>query len=136
MACALFYQIRSMLQNNFFMGRPEGFLWIDPGLPSMVIAYHDCNDFFYSGHVGLTTLLMTELWICGDKRGYWVGFFIMVNEWIMLTLVRTHYVIDMVAGFLCAKYTMRLCERLAYLWDVKGAGIKNDKRSSYYFKTC
>jgi hypothetical protein len=133
MACALFYFIRGQLQINFLMGRPEGWLWFDPGLPSMVIVYHPCNDFFYSGHVGLSTLLMTELWICGDKTGFMWGFFIMINEWLMLTLVRTHYIIDMSTGLICAIYTLRLCEILAYLWDVRGAGIRNNKRQSFFF---
>jgi len=115
------------------MGRPEGWLWFDPGLLSMVIVYYSCNNFFYSWHVGLSTLLMTELWICGDKTGFKWGLFIMINEWLMLTLVRTHYIIDMSTGLICAIYTLRLCEILAYLWDVRGAGIRNNKRQSFFF---
>ena len=135
-AILIFYSIRAILQGSFFLGRHEGFLWEDPGLPSLVIAYHDCNDFYYSGHVGLSTLLMCELWICGDFSGFLVSIFVLVNEWLMLTFVRTHYTIDMIDGFVCAKVLLRCCEVLSYYWDVSVLGLKRNKRSEYYFKTC
>ena len=89
----------------------------------MVVVYHDVNDFFYSGHVGLSYLLMRELWICGDKWGTRYGLFVLVFEWGMLTVSRAHYVIDMVCGLVSAAYILRQSERIAYYIDVKLLGL-------------
>jgi hypothetical protein len=47
------------------MGRPKGFAWFDPGMPALTVPYHDTNDFYYSGHVGTSTIYMTEFFING-----------------------------------------------------------------------
>ena len=52
--------MRQFIQNYYLMGRPEGFLWSDPGIPSLTVPYHDTNDFYYSGHVGSAILWMHE----------------------------------------------------------------------------
>lgn len=47
------------------MGRPKGDIWENPGVPALTVPYHDTNDFFYSGHVGTSTIYMTEFLING-----------------------------------------------------------------------
>ena len=119
----IFYELRGQIQNLFFMSRPEGFLWFKPSFPSLAIAYHDTNDFYYSGHVGCCTIFTIELWALGERRLSIVTLFILINEWMILCLLRTHYVIDLVSGLTCALLLHRVAEKVAFLYDVKFCGF-------------
>lgn len=101
------------------MTRLPGFLFRYPGFPSLSVPYHDSNDFYYSGHVGTCFILVLESRAKGWNRMSWMCLFIMCNQWIMMMLIRTHYVIDMVTGVIVAHYMHILGERLSYLIDVK-----------------
>lgn len=121
------------------MSRLDGFLFRYPGFPSLAVPYHDSNDFFYSGHVGTCFILVLE---ARSKKWYrlsWMCFVIMCNQWAMLMLVRTHYIIDMVTGLVVAHYMHQLAERLSFLVDVKLMRqhlTKPTKRERYYLKPC
>lgn len=123
------------------MTRLDGFLFRYPGFPSLAVPYHDSNDFYYSGHIGTCFILVLE---ARAKRWYrlsWMCFFIMCNQWIMLMLIRTHYVIDMVTGIIIAHYVHILAEKLSYLVDVKLmrhhlAKEDSPKRERFYYKPC
>ena len=80
------------------MARPEGFLWSDPGMISITVPYHDTNDFYFSGHVGTATLWMCEYFAEGYTIMGVIAAFVMVGEWTVLTLLRTHYIIDLVTA--------------------------------------
>lgn len=54
----------------------------------------------------------------------------------MMTLVRTHYIIDLVGGFLVANYVFIFAEKASYIFDVKLMGIGAKKRGRNYFKHC
>ena len=59
-ALGFFYPIRNVIQAIFLMGRPVGFLWFYPGIHSLTVPYFDTNDFYFSGHVGSTTIFSSE----------------------------------------------------------------------------
>lgn len=118
------------------MGRPEGFLFGYPGLISLTVPYHDTNDFYFSGHVGTCTLIVLEYRASKWFKLSYITTFIMINQWIMMTLVRTHYIIDLVAGFLIANYVFILAEKASFLTDVKIMGISGKKRGRNFFKPC
>jgi hypothetical protein len=121
------------------MTRLDGFLFRYPGFPSLTVPYHDSNDFFYSGHVGTCFILVLEARTKGWYRLSWFCFFVMCNQWIMMMLIRTHYVIDMVTGVIIAHYLHILAERLSFLVDVKIMRqhlTKGEPRERYYFKPC
>ena len=92
------------LQNNFFMTRLEGFTFFDPGMYSITVPYHDVNDFFYSGHVGTCMLVYLEFRSAKFTKFSYFIMFIMINEWLMLCFVRTHYIIDLITGVIFAQY--------------------------------
>jgi len=118
------------------MGKPEGDLWDDPGLYSITVPYHDLNDFFFSGHVGTCMLITLEY---RAQRWYKLSYFtsfILINQWIMLTLVRTHYCIDLFAGIIIAHYCFLGAEKVVYFFDVKILGLPGKKRKRLFFKPC
>jgi hypothetical protein len=118
------------------MGREEGFLFGYPGLRSVTVPYHDTNDFFFSGHVGTCLLVVLEYRASGWFKMSYVTTFILINQWIMLTLVRTHYVIDLVTGLVVAHYMFMMAEQIIFIADVKILGLPGHKRSRFWYKPC
>lgn len=121
------------------MTRLDGFLFHYPGFPSLTIAYHDSNDFYYSGHVGTCFIMFLEARAKKWYRFSYMSLFIMSNQWIMMMLIRTHYIIDMVTGVIVAHYMHILGERLSFFLDCKVLRqhlTKPDERESFYFKPC
>ena len=60
----------------------------------------------------------------------------MVNQWLMMCLVRTHYIIDMVTGLIVSHYLFMLAERLSFFVDAKLMRIEGKLRLRNYFKPC
>jgi len=96
------------------MARPEGYLWIKPEIPSLTVPYHDTNDFYFSGHVGAAVLWMHEFYVNDFKIMVALTFIIMCTEWVMLTLVRGHYIIDLISGLLIAHFFIIQAEWICY----------------------
>ena len=99
-ALIFFMSVRAFIMNNFLMGRPSGFAWFNPGMPALTVPYHDTNDFYYSGHIGTSTIYMIEFFAQGYTLLGFSTIFVLVNQWILLMLLRTHYIIDLVTGLL------------------------------------
>lgn len=55
-ALIFFYGMRGIVQNNFLMTRVKGYAWWDPEFLSIIVPYHDVLDFYYSGHIGFSTI--------------------------------------------------------------------------------
>ena len=132
----MFMLIRQRVQNAFLMGRQEGFCWFKPTIPALTIPYHDTNDFYFSGHVGACFMYMTEFFYNDLKVMGVIGILILINQWVLLWLVRTHYIIDLVSGLLFAHLAMITAERLSYYIDVKLMGWSKEKRKAYNWDVC
>lgn len=65
-ALILVYGVRGQLLDLFFLSKPQGWLWLDPGWPSLMISYFDCADFYYSGHMSLLVVILIELRATGS----------------------------------------------------------------------
>jgi hypothetical protein len=129
------------------MRRLDGFLFRYPGIPSLVVVYHDSNDFFFSGHIGTCFIVALEYKACKWFKMHYLMLFIMCNQWFMMTCVRTHYIIDMITGVVIAHYFHMLSEKLTYYVDVtllkigstetelaaSGAGSRRNRK---YYKPC
>ena len=118
------------------MGRPDGFLWIDPGIPSLTVPYHDTNDFFFSGHIGTVTLYAVEYYANNMMCGFWTCIFIGICLWIHLTVSRTHYIIDLVTGLAVAHWAHINAEWLTFYWDVRLIGLSRHQRKQYAHSVC
>jgi len=53
-----------------------------------------------------------------------------------MTLVRTHYIIDLVAGLIISHYVHIMAEKLIFFADVKILGLPGIKRKRHWFKPC
>jgi len=105
------------------MQRLAGRIWFDPGVPALSVPYHDTNDFFYSGHLGTITIWMCEYYIQGYKcmTGYCV--LLAIFMWVFLTLMRVHYIIDLITGVMVAHWCVVQADWLCFFADVKLFGL-------------
>ena len=118
------------------MGRPEGFAWFNPGMPALTVPYHDTNDFYYSGHVGSSTMYMIEFFLNGYTMLGYMTTFVLINQWVLLMLLRTHYIIDLVTGLLLGHWAILHAEWISYIIDVKLLGWSASKRNLQFHKVC
>jgi hypothetical protein len=95
--------MRQLCQASVSMPKPEGMIWHYPGFPSIVVTYGASNDFFFSGHMALATLLAAELTVQGAaRRKQMVAWGVIGAQALVILSMRFHYVTDVVAGFLAA----------------------------------
>ena len=132
----MFYPTRNVLQAIFLMGRPVGDLFYDPGFPSLTVPYFDTNDFYYSGHVGVTTIFASEYLAMRWNKMSAFCIILVIDCWFVLMLVRTHYVIDFTTGYAVSRMMHRIAEKLSYYPDVKLCGYAREKRFTLNYDPC
>jgi hypothetical protein len=138
LSCCLmmFYPTRNIIQAIFLMGRPVGFLWSFPGVHSLTVPYFDTNDFYFSGHVGSTTMFASEYYAMGFKKMAICITAVVIDVWIALMFLETHYVIDFLCGFAVARVFHRIAEKLCYYPDVLLFGYPKEKRFAFNYAPC
>lgn len=93
------------------------YLYFDPGVPSLLVSYFDTNDFFYSGHIGSSTIYTAELCALGHKKLSLLTFGLTLAQWGFMTVSHSHYFVDMFFGAVVAISCHRMGESLAYYVD-------------------
>ena len=133
---AIFYPSRNVVQALFLMGRPVGFLWSDPGVMSLTVPYFDTNDFYFSGHVGSTTIFSSEYLACKWYKMAAICIWAVIDAWVCLMFLRTHYIIDFLSGYVFARCVHRVAEKISYYPDVKLLGYAKQKRTAHNYDPC
>ena len=118
------------------MSRPVGFLWSYPGIMALTVPYFDTNDFYFSGHVASTTLFTSEHLSTRSYKMAGIIMFYIVDVWVSLTFLRTHYIADFASGFAVSRVFHRAGETLSYFTDVKITGFPKQKRQAFYYDPC
>jgi hypothetical protein len=114
----LYYFVRGKCQNSFYLTRYDGYMYDNPGVPSLTIAYFNTNDFYFSGHIGSCTIYTMEFFAVRNYKLFIFGLLVTCNQWVFLTFFRSHYVIDMITAVPVAMMCHRAGELGAYLIDV------------------
>lgn len=100
----VFYLFRGICQRIFYMKFPEGYIFSYPGFPSLVVPYAPANDFFFSGHLGISTICFLEFRKDQSKFLKIIGLITIPVEFFMLLVTRKHHFIDMAVGLIVAHY--------------------------------
>ena len=117
-AHALYGYLKMNIQVNLQeLGRIEGFLYGDPGIPALTVPYHDTNDFYYSGHICMATIYLIYFYSMGWKLAFYLQVFQFCYNWYLMTVLYTHYVIDYTSGIAVGFVMMRVCEHLSFVVD-------------------
>jgi len=93
-----FYFLRSAVQQMWYSPFPPGYVWDDPGFPSLVVPYGRTSDFYFSGHIGIVTICACE-WYKHKKylASFLIGLGGLYTIFIMLAY-QAHYSIDLFTG--------------------------------------
>ena len=110
------------------MTRLKSFIWTNPGVYSITVPYTDINDFWFSGHIGTCLMMALEFRAMRWYKASYMCIFVLVNQWIMMTLTRAHYIIDLITGLIFGHYFFMLAEWVSYYVDVKVLGVVSLKR--------
>jgi hypothetical protein len=111
-----FYGVRFFCQCIFSLPYPEGYNWGYPGIPSITIKYGQTADFFFSGHIGLSTICLMEFWACGYYKVVVFAMFAMTCNACMLIILRAHYSIDLIGGFVFGHYIWIMADKYDFMW--------------------
>jgi len=108
----MFYGCRGVFAQALFkLYYPPGFLWPFPGVYSLVVAYGQYSDFFFSGHAGFLMLCSMEL---RARKLYFMSYLtILINMYMIFVLLtfRIHYSFDVTTGLLFAHYSFMITEK-------------------------
>lgn len=113
----IFYSFRALIQVLFQMRFPEGYIWQNPGFPSLTVSYLRTNDFFFSGHVGLPIIIACEYFKKDHRVLGFLAVFTCSISFMVMILTRGHYFIDLVCGLIIAHYVFLLVDKYIDIVD-------------------
>jgi membrane-associated phospholipid phosphatase len=109
----ILFALRQLMQAISVLPAPEGLIWRNPGVPSLLVTYHVANDFFFSGHTAIAVFAATQL--ARTKSAAWAlaGAVIALFEIAAVVVLRAHYSMDVFAGAAAALWVAHLADRIA-----------------------
>jgi hypothetical protein len=111
------FALRQLCQGLCALPPPEGMLWRQPGVPSLLVTYGVANDLFFSGHTAIAVYGAVELARAGGPGLALVGVTIAAIEAATVIVLRAHYTMDVFAGAVTALLAAGLASELAPACD-------------------
>jgi len=99
-----FYGLRAIFQNFFLLDYYPIYLFTYPGFRSLSVPTSRAADFFFSGHTGCAFLLALNFRSWGEYKLFYYGCIVTFMQMFVMTVVRAHYSIDVIFGFIVAHY--------------------------------
>lgn len=116
-ALLILFVLRQVCQGLTALPPPEGIIWDYPGFPSLLVTYDVANDFFFSGHTGISVVGAVELARAGGKPAKLLGLAIAAFEIATVIVLRAHYTMDVYAGIVTGLLAVAAADRLAPACD-------------------
>jgi membrane-associated phospholipid phosphatase len=98
----LVFALRQLTQALCVLPAPEGIIWRNPGLPSLLVTYHVANDFFFSGHTAIAVFGAMQLARLKRPRFLALGVAVALFEITTVIILRAHYTMDVFTGAIAA----------------------------------
>jgi len=98
----LLFALRQLTQALCALPPPEGMIWRDPGVPSLLVTYQVANDFFFSGHTAIAVFAATQLARLKRPGYLLLGILLAAFEIGTVIVLRAHYTMDVIAGAVAA----------------------------------
>jgi len=116
----VFYGVRALIQAIWFSPFPDGFYWMSPGFPSLVVPYGRGSDFFFSGHAGFMVICTMEWHKVGKRKLRNAMIAATLYTFLILLVYRIHYSIDIFTGAIFAEWCFGKidthCKGLDKIW--------------------
>lgn len=101
------------------MRPPVGYIWGDPGFPSLMVPTGKTTDFFFSGHVGYCLISALEFHSLKWRRMEVFCILCTLFETCVMLALRGHYSIDLIAGVIFAHWSFIMGSRLSEYLELK-----------------
>ncbi len=119
----LLFSLRQISQCLVSLPAPEGMLWYDPGVPTLLVTYEVANDFFFSGHTALAVYGSIELGRQLGRVGAVAGLGLAAFEVLIVLVLRVHYTMDVFTAVAVAVLAAAAAGRLADPFDAAVARL-------------
>lgn len=96
---------------------PKGIVWVSPGVPSIAVPYDRTRDFFFSGHTGIMTIILSELLATNRTVSPVLCLPCLAYTIFILLSTQVHYTADIFGGFLFAIYIHDLASEYVFYLD-------------------
>jgi hypothetical protein len=110
----VFYLVRTCAMSLGKFPLPEPYLFEYPGFPSIFVPYDKTNDLYYSGHIGLCTIVMIECICYRLNRFVIFAFFTMFLTGFTMIVLGGHYSNDIIMGFVAASFVHRFTYKIRF----------------------
>jgi len=104
----MLFALRQIIQAFCPLPPPDGMIWRDTGVPTLLVTYGTSNDLFFSGHTAIAVYGAATLASALGPPGIALGICIVVFEVGAVLLLRAHYTMDVFAGAVTALYIHRV----------------------------
>lgn len=125
----LIFALRQVNQGLTSLVTPQGMIWHDPGIPSLLVTYGVGNDLFFSGHTALAVFGTLELARLGHAGLKLLAIAIALFEVTTVLVLRAHYTMDVYTGAVTALFVGLLAEKIAApcdAWLGRMTGARED----------
>ena len=96
------FSMRQICMSVCTLPPPRGYIWRNPGFPTLLVTYDVGNDLFFSGHTALAVLGAIHAAHAGPPWLAITAGIIAFCEAIVVLVLRAHYTLDVVAGAFAA----------------------------------
>ena len=107
------FALRQTMQALTALPPPDGMIWRNPGIPSLLVTYQVATDFFFSGHTSIAVwggLQIARLRFPGARL---LGVLVAVFEVTTVIVLRAHYTMDVFTGVIVALLINAYADRWA-----------------------
>jgi hypothetical protein len=109
----MLFALRQICQGLCALPPPQGMIWHDTGVPTLLVTYGVSTDLFFSGHTGLAVLGAVELARMNRKWLGVLGILIALGEAGAVLVLRAHYTMDVFTGAVTALLVAGLAAKIA-----------------------
>jgi len=109
----LLFVLRQICQGLTALPAPEGMIWRDPGVPSLLVTYGTATDLFFSGHTAIAVYGGVELARQGGPALAALGLAVAAFEAVTVLVVRAHYTMDVFTAIVVALWAAAVAGAIA-----------------------
>ncbi|HWE94934.1 MAG TPA: phosphatase PAP2-related protein [Tepidisphaeraceae bacterium] len=109
----MLFTLRQICQGLCALPPPQGMIWHDTGVPTLLVTYGVSTDLFFSGHTGLAVLGAVELARMNRKWLGVLGVLIALGEAGAVLVLRAHYTMDVFTGAVTALLVAGLAAKIS-----------------------
>jgi hypothetical protein len=96
------FALRQSMQALMALPPPDGMIWRNPGIPSLLVTYGVATDFFFSGHTSIAVWGGLEISRLRFRGAALLGLLIALFEASTVIVLRAHYTMDVFTGVVVA----------------------------------